>query len=271
MTTNAYAITGEYTDARGPAAYASTDAGSVTDADPLPPNGCTEPATGPALGRVPHRPAAAARARAPDHGRPPAGRRRQHLLPVRPAASAACPTRTASACALGGAASGYCGYHASTVGGVLYAVIPYNAVSGHCQSSKPRPNANTADPALSTISHEQGEMVTDPYGTPGRTRTAIEIGDVCLPTFGRALGGSGAPRGMNGSTVTAIGCRSSTAACGRLRAAPPSDSVSIAGHDARHGRASRHEVHGQWPPARRDGLRLQLVLRRRRAALPDAS
>lgn len=192
MTTNAYAITGEYTDARGPAAYASTDAGSVTDGDSLPPNGCTEPATGPRWGvcltdlQLQHE---------LEHlitvDRLPAGGDNIYFL-ITPSGFGSCTDSGASACALGGAASGYCGYHASTVGGVLYAVIPYNAVSGHCQSSKPRPNANTADPVLSTISHEQGEMVTDPYGDAWTDANGNEIGDACLRTFGRALGGSGA-------------------------------------------------------------------------------
>ena len=48
--------------------------------------------------------------------------------------------------------------------GLLYAVIPYNAVPGHCQSDNPRPNSSTADPALSTLSHEHIETVTDPDG-----------------------------------------------------------------------------------------------------------
>ncbi len=47
MTTNEYAISGQYSDASGPAAYASTYAGSVLDTDPLPANECTEPATAP--------------------------------------------------------------------------------------------------------------------------------------------------------------------------------------------------------------------------------
>ena len=48
MTTNVYGLTGQYTDAGGPAAYDSTYGGSVIDTDPLPPSGCVEPATAPA-------------------------------------------------------------------------------------------------------------------------------------------------------------------------------------------------------------------------------
>ena len=88
--------------------------------------------------------------------------------------------------------TGYCGYHNSTGNGIHYAVIPYNAVAGHCQSSNPRPNDSTADPALSTISHEQAETVTDPFGTAWTTADGEEIADVCLTDDGRPLGGTGA-------------------------------------------------------------------------------
>ena len=64
---------------------------------------------------------------------------------------------------------GFCGYHTVSSSDTLYAVIPYNAVNGHCQSGNPRPNASTADPALSTISHELAETVTDPYGNAWST------------------------------------------------------------------------------------------------------
>ena len=47
-TGNEYAITGQFGDASGPAAYDVSYAGSLLDADPLPANGCTEPHTAPA-------------------------------------------------------------------------------------------------------------------------------------------------------------------------------------------------------------------------------
>ncbi len=95
-------------------------------------------------------------------------------------------------CALGGDVAGYCGYHSQTDDGlVLYAVIPYNAVPGHCQSNNPRPNDSAADPAISTIGHEQIETITDPLGTAWADDSGDEIADVCLTTFGPAIGGSG--------------------------------------------------------------------------------
>lgn len=193
MTSNELAITGQYTDASGPAAYASTFAGAVMDTDPLPSSSCTEPAqTGPGWSvcltdeqiqnELSHEISVDSL---------PAGRDNIYFV-VLPDGFGACLDETSSSCALGGSANGYCGYHSASASGTLYAVIPYNAITGHCQSGNPRPNASTADPALSTISHELAETVTDPYGNAWTTASGDEIADVCLTDDGRALGGTGA-------------------------------------------------------------------------------
>ena len=110
---------------------------------------------------------------------------------VTPRGLGSCTDSSSKSCALGGQTTGYCGYHAQTASGLLYAVIPYNAVSGHCQSGNPRPNASTADPALSTVSHEQIEIVTDPYGSAWVDSSGKETGDLCIASFGAPIGGSG--------------------------------------------------------------------------------
>jgi hypothetical protein len=191
MTSNEYAITGQYSDRPGPAAYASTYAGSVLDTDPLPANDCSEPVqTAPAWS------VCLTDAQLQDEleheitvNALPAGGENIYFL-VTPSGFGSCYDSSSSACALGGPASGYCGYHSSTAGGLLYAVIPYNAIPGHCQSGNPRPNASTADPALSTISHEQIETITDPFGDAWIDPSGNEIADVCLGEYGAALGGS---------------------------------------------------------------------------------
>ncbi len=190
---NVYGLTGQYSDGRGPATYASSYGGAVVATDRLPPNGCTEPATGPGWAvcltdrqlqlEIEHVVRAA---------RLPTGSNDVYFL-VTPNGLGDCADSASTSCALGGNVSGYCAYHQQTDdGSVLYAVIPYNAVRGHCQSENPRPNGSTADPALSTISHEHSEMVTDPFGNawvdPG---TGNEDGDLCLTSFGPNLGGSG--------------------------------------------------------------------------------
>ncbi len=189
-TTNAYGLSGQYTDGSGPAAYDSTYGGAVTATDPLPANGCHEPAsTGPGwtvcltddqleteiehVISVNHLPTSD----------------RDIYFVVTPSGLGSCNDGSSSACALGGSASGYCGYHSNTDGGILYAVIPYNAVPGHCQSNNPRPNSNPADPTISTISHEQNETITDPYGNAWRDASGEEMADLCLTTFGARLGG----------------------------------------------------------------------------------
>ena len=191
-TTNTYGLSGQYGDSAGPAAYDSTYGGAVVDTDPLPVSGCTEPATtGPGWTvcmtdsqletEIEHV--------IDVNGLP----RTSHdiYFMVTPDGFGSCTDASSSSCALGGAATGYCGYHSETADGVLYAVIPYNAVSDHCQSNNPRPNSSTADPAISTISHEQNETITDPDGNAWIDASGNEEADLCLTNFGPSIGGSG--------------------------------------------------------------------------------
>ncbi len=193
-TTNVYGLSGQYTDSSGPAAYDSTYGGAVVATDPLPPNGCTEPATtGPSgwtvcltdaqlEGEIEHVIDADGLPRT-DH---------DIYFLVTPDRLGSCIDAGPTSCALGGSAAGYCGYHSETPDNVLYAVIPYNAVLGHCSANTPRPNSSTADPTLTTLSHEQIETVTDPYGNAWIDAQGNEIADLCLSDFGPRLGGRGA-------------------------------------------------------------------------------
>ncbi len=190
--TNVYGLSGQYSDADGPAAYDSTYGGAVVATNPLPANGCAEPpVTGPGWpvclndtqleDEIDHVVAA-------DHL--PATARDIYILAT-PNGLGSCTDAASTSCALGGLPNGYCGYHSQTFAGILYAVIPYNAVPGHCQSDNPRPNSSTADPTISTISHEHNETVTDPLGNAWVDSSENEDGDLCVTSFGRALGGSG--------------------------------------------------------------------------------
>lgn len=191
-TTNTFSLTGQYHDSKGPAAYDSTYGGAILDTNPLPPNGCTEPrATGPGWavcltdmqleteieGVV-----------AADHL--PIGGGNVYFM-ITPDGFGSCTDAGSSSCALGGAANGYCGYHSETPNRILYAVIPYNAIPTHCQSDNPRPNSSTADPTLSTISHELAEMITDPDGNAWVDAQGNEAADLCLTSFGPSLAGPG--------------------------------------------------------------------------------
>jgi hypothetical protein len=190
-TTNVYSLSGQYTDSNGPAAYDSTYGGAVLDNDPLPANGCAEPATGPAWAacltdvqlqtELEHLIAA-------DHL--PTTNHDVYFI-ITPNGFGSCTDSDSSSCALGGSQNGYCGYHSETPSGIVYAVIPYNAVPGHCQSNNPRPNSSTADPTISTVSHEHNEMDTDPGGNAWVDAEGEEEADLCLTTFGPSLGGPG--------------------------------------------------------------------------------
>jgi hypothetical protein len=192
--TNVYGLSGQYYDRTGVAAYNSAFAGAVVTTDWLPPNGCTLPPTGPGwtvclsdaqleaeIGQV------------ISVNRLPTGLRDIYIL-VMPNGMGTCEAFGPDNCALSAPAAGsFCGYHSTTPDGtILYAVIPYNAVSGHCQSGNPRPNSLTADPAVSTISHEHNETVTDPLGTGWIDGAGNEDGDLCRQQYGPILGGSGA-------------------------------------------------------------------------------
>jgi hypothetical protein len=192
--TNVYGLTGQYTDRFGAAAYDSSYGGAVLATDQLPANGCVEP---PGIGPgwsvcMTDSQLQAEIEHVVRTDRLPTGANDVYFL-VTPKGLGSCTDSSSTSCALGGGLSGYCAYHSVTNDGlVLYAVIPYNAVPGHCQSDNPRPNDNTADPVLSSISHEHSEMVTDPADDAWIDGSGNEDGDLCLTSFGPAIGGSGA-------------------------------------------------------------------------------
>ncbi len=193
--TNVYSLSGQYRDATGPAAYASDYGGATVATDRLPlRNGCTEPLlTGPGWTRcVDDSQLVAEIKRAINAHQLPRTDRDIYFI-LTPRGLGSCEFSGPDNCALGGDTFGsYCGYHSATAGGLLYAVIPYNAVPPHCQSDNPRPNSSTADPTISTLSHEHNETVTDPLGNAWIDGNFEEDGDLCLTDFGPPLGGSGA-------------------------------------------------------------------------------
>ncbi len=199
LPTNVYSLTGQYTDGRGPAQYASTYAGAILDSDPLPPNGCVEQpppplSTGPGWSVcLTDAQLTAEIQQVVARGRLPVSGQDIYFL-LTPQGFGSCEGAAPPGCALGGDddPQSYCGYH-SAVGShsLLYAVIPYNGTAGHCQSENPRPNSNAADPTISTLSHEHNETITDPYGDGWVDSSGSEDGDLCIDQFGPALGGTG--------------------------------------------------------------------------------
>jgi hypothetical protein len=192
--TSVYGLTGQYGDAGGPAVYDSIYGGAVVATDPLPPGGCVEPRLGgPGWTQCVDDNQLESELESvvtADH-LPQAGNDIYFL--ITPEGLGDCEYGGPTNCALGGDTDGsFCGYHSVTAGGLLYAVIPYNAVPGHCQSNNPRPNSSPADPTISTISHEHIETVTDPFGDAWIDASSSEVADVCITNVGPSLGGAGA-------------------------------------------------------------------------------
>ena len=196
LQSNVYSLSGQYTDASGPAAYDSTYGGAVVATDALPPSDCVLPVTGPAWSDcVVDQDLQDEISRVISAHHLPTTQQDIYFL-LTPAGLGSCenPTAlalTASGCSLGGTAdsSAYCGYHSVTNSGFLYAYLPYNAAPGHCQSDGfPQPNSNAADVTISTLSHEHNETVTDPDGRAWIDSNGNETGDLCASTFGNPLG-----------------------------------------------------------------------------------
>jgi hypothetical protein len=190
-TTNVYSLSGQYHDHHGPAAYASSYGGAVIDTHPLPRNGCVEPPTAPLWTHcMSDEEMVAEIDRVVSAHKLPQTRSDIYFL-LTPNGLGSCEGVGPNDCALGGDASGsYCGYHSVSSDGLLYAIIPYNAVPPHCQSGNPRPNSSPADPSISTLSHEHNETVTDPLGDAWFDDSGEEIADICIQSYGPALGGS---------------------------------------------------------------------------------
>ena len=226
--------------------------------DPLPANGCREP-------RSPDRHGVSASATASSRtssehvigvDRLPATGRDVYfvVLPTGSARARAAGPETARSAAAPRAASAAI-TRPSSDGTLLYAVLPYNAVSGHCQSGNPRPNASPADPTISTISHEHNEIVTDPFGDAWVDGSGNEKADLCIATTtARISAGTRRSRGTRSSTATATTCSPNGATgTGPARRAPkPTRSRSIRHRIPARGRRSTSSPTpvpptAQWP------------------------
>ncbi len=88
-------------------------------------------------------------------------------------------------------ASSFCGYHRSFGSGsaeIVYGNEPF--VATNCDAGQ-APNGNiAADGAISTLSHELSEAITDPNdpGLAWNDGTSHEIGDICANDYGTPLG-----------------------------------------------------------------------------------
>jgi hypothetical protein len=85
----------------------------------------------------------------------------------------------------------FCAYHSGFAGAnqqpVLYANEPYARTIDGCNLG-PSPNGDDADATINTISHEQNEAITDPWGNAWLDSSGEEIADICAWKFGTPIG-----------------------------------------------------------------------------------
>jgi hypothetical protein len=84
----------------------------------------------------------------------------------------------------------YCAYHSgfddTSNEPVIYGNEPFNGTISGCfgNTGQNTPNNADVDPEVNTISHEQNEAITDPWGDAWLDSGGNEIGDICAWQFG---------------------------------------------------------------------------------------
>ena len=183
---NVYSVATQYFDGSGPIQYQSTFGGSYVDHDPLPANGCddgqdsvclTDPQLQSEIENV-----LTARGW---HGSTGA-----LFVLMTPNGVGSCFDSSTNQCTT----NTYCAYHNSFTDSsgepVIYANEPYNATINGCDPGS-SPNSDDADATINTISHEQNESITDPFGDAWYAAGGNENGDLCAWGFGTPIGGTG--------------------------------------------------------------------------------
>jgi PKD repeat protein len=181
--TNVYAVDSQYYDSNGNVAYSSSFAGALTDSDPYPANGCTATERATCLTDQQLQDELAAYI-AQNHL--PTGLGDIYFV-LTPASVMTCID--SSTCS----SNYYCAYHGSFVNGsghtILYADDPYP--DGGCPLDQyPNGPGTASDEAISTLSHEHNETITDPNLDAWYDSSGEEIGDKCEESYGPILGGS---------------------------------------------------------------------------------
>lgn len=102
----------------------------------------------------------------------------------------------------------FCAYHHSTSeGNVIYAVEPDDLTipTGGCDSGE-APIGNGADATINTISHEQNESISDPFGTGwwANDTDGDEMADLCAWDFGTPLGGTPGSGDQDGTAYNQV-------------------------------------------------------------------
>ena len=189
--TNVYSVATQYYDSTSSVAYESTFGGSYVDTTPFPASGCSDGVDSVCLTDDQIQTEIQNVLTATGwHGSTAAT-----FFVMTPQGVGSCYDNVTGQCTT----TTYCAYHAGFYDAnhepVVYANEPYAATmvdaNGHkvCTDGT-SPNGDDADATISTISHEQSEMITDPAGDAWLSGSGQEIGDLCVWQFGTPLGGT---------------------------------------------------------------------------------
>jgi hypothetical protein len=185
-TSNVYSVATQYGDNTGLIAYQSTFAGSYVAHNPLPPNGCADGVNPVCLTdfqvqtEIENVLAATGW-----HGTPT-----NEFFLMTPVGVGSCSDASGTECST----DAFCAYHNAFTDAagepVIYANEPYEGQLGGCSGAgQGFPNEADADTTINTISHEQNESITDPFGDGWiDNASGEEDGDMCAYTYGAPLG-----------------------------------------------------------------------------------
>jgi hypothetical protein len=185
--TNVYSNDTQYYDATGTIAYDSTFGGSYVDTSAFPASGCTDGSDAVCLSNQ----ALEAEIQSvitAQHW--PDGKTSLFFI-LLPSGIGSCYGGTHCTT---DPVNGWCAYHSGFMGAnsspVLYAAEPFDGTITGCHGATGQgfPNGTDADAAINTISHEQNEAITDPWGNAWFNANYEEVGDLCAWIFGSQLG-----------------------------------------------------------------------------------
>ena len=183
--TNVYSVATQYYDSTGFIAYQSRFGGSDVDTDAFPASGCHVTATCLTDSQLRAEIQKVITAKGWTDGP------NSLFFILTPDGVTSCFDDTAGECST----NIFCAYHSGFTGTngqpVLYANEPYDATISGCfnpGSGQGSPNGDDADATLNTMSHEQNEAITDPWGNAWLDSSGDEIADICAWNFGTPLG-----------------------------------------------------------------------------------
>ncbi len=189
-TSNVYAAATQYWDATGRIAYQSTFGGSYVDTNAFPASGCDDGVDAVCLTDQQIRDELQKVLTAKGWH----GSTTTMFFMMTPSGVGSCFYSGSVSSSNPCTTNAYCAYHSGFVDSnaepVIYGNEPFNATIPGCDPGS-SPNNDAADATINTISHEQNEAITDPWGTAWwRTSDGSENGDLCAWDFGTPLGGT---------------------------------------------------------------------------------